>query len=150
MNKWRLHDTRYSGIAFDPVGTVAVVSGEFITGWWFWQKTHHYWFVMIVQRSYSHAGSHVNSTNLWRRVWQSEDKQEAETFSERLSGEVSNHDDYKSLEQSWSSLKDQYSELARAMGFEGDAWFNDPLASHEEILGRAHELANSGPEGDGR
>jgi len=50
-------------------------------------------------------------------------------------------DQYKSMEQSFMVLKDQYSEVARAMGFPGDAWFNDPLASHEEIVARAAEVA---------
>jgi hypothetical protein len=141
MYKWRLHDTRYSGIAFEPVGTVAVVSGEFITGRWLWRKVHHYWFVMVVHRDFSHAGNHVTSTDLWRRVWQSENKQEADAFSKRLTDEASNHDEDKSLEQSWMVLKDQYSELARAIGFEGDSWFGDPLAEHDEVLKRANEFA---------
>jgi hypothetical protein len=37
-------------------------------------------------------------------------------------------------EQQWMILKDQYSELARAAGSEGDAWFGDPLESHEDVL----------------
>ncbi len=45
----------------------------------------------------------------------------------------------KQREDDWLILKDQYSELARALGFEGDAWFGDPLASHGEILIRAEE-----------
>lgn len=52
---------------------------------------------------------------------------------------------YKAGEQSWMVLKDQYSEVARALGFEGDAWFGDPLASHEDIVARAKELAEQRP-----
>lgn len=48
---------------------------------------------------------------------------------------------YMGLEQQWMVLKDQYSELARAMGFKGDAWFGDPLEPHEEVLAKAKELA---------
>lgn len=40
----------------------------------------------------------------------------------------------KSLEQSWMSLKDDYSEICRAIGIKGDAWFGDPIISHKEIL----------------
>lgn len=50
-------------------------------------------------------------------------------------------DQYKSMEQSWMVLRDQYSEIARALGFEGDSWFGDPLASHAEILERAEAAA---------
>jgi hypothetical protein len=42
----------------------------------------------------------------------------------------------KSLEMSYMSIKDDYSELARAFGIEGDAWFGDPLMSHKEVLER--------------
>ena len=40
----------------------------------------------------------------------------------------------KAMEQQWMSLKDDYAELARAIGVEGDAWFGDPLASHKEVV----------------
>jgi len=50
------------------------------------------------------------------------------------------HDKYKDAEQQWMVLKDQYSEVARALGFDGDAWFGDPLARHEEIVERAARL----------
>lgn len=53
------------------------------------------------------------------------------------------YDEYKNMEQSWMVLKDQYSEVARALGFEGDAWFGDPLESHDEIVKRAKELAKN-------
>lgn len=45
------------------------------------------------------------------------------------------------MEQSFMVLKDQYAEVARALGFPGDAWFNDPLASHAEVVARAAEVA---------
>jgi hypothetical protein len=41
----------------------------------------------------------------------------------------------------WMHLKDQYSELARAAGSPGDAWFGDPLESHEQVLERIKALA---------
>ena len=50
------------------------------------------------------------------------------------------YDKYKAEEQAWMVLKDQYSEVARALGFEGDSWFGDPLAKHEEIVERAQHL----------
>jgi hypothetical protein len=40
-------------------------------------------------------------------------------------------------ESAWLSLKDQYSELARAVGCKGDAWFGDPLESHAEVVAKA-------------
>ena len=43
----------------------------------------------------------------------------------------------KSLEVAWMSLKDDYSELARALGAPGDAWFGDPLEGHAQVLARA-------------
>ena len=52
-------------------------------------------------------------------------------------------DRYKSAEQAWMALRDQYSELARALGFVGDTYFGDPLVSHEEILERATKLAKA-------
>lgn len=51
------------------------------------------------------------------------------------------HDEYKSLEQAWMVLKDDYSEVARALGFPGCGWWDDPLASHKEIVARAKELS---------
>lgn len=50
--------------------------------------------------------------------------------------------EYKSLEQSWMVLKDQYSELARALGFEAVSLWGDPLDPHEKIVERARELAD--------
>lgn len=50
-------------------------------------------------------------------------------------------DEYKAMEQSFMNEKDKYAEVARALGFDGDAWFGDPLASHEEIVKRAKELS---------
>jgi hypothetical protein len=48
----------------------------------------------------------------------------------------------KSLEQSVMNEMDKYQSLAKALGFEGDAWFGDPLASHQEILAKAQALTN--------
>lgn len=47
---------------------------------------------------------------------------------------------YKRLEQENMVLLDKYAEIATALGFEGDAWFGDPLATHKEIVQRAKEL----------
>jgi hypothetical protein len=49
-------------------------------------------------------------------------------------------DEAKYYEQAWMSLKDQYAELARAIGCEVDAWFGDPLDSHSEVVERANRL----------
>lgn len=46
----------------------------------------------------------------------------------------------KELEESWLSLKDQYSEVARALGFPGVGWFDDPSATHAEVVERAKQL----------
>ena len=48
--------------------------------------------------------------------------------------------EFKAAEQAYMVVKDQYSEVARALGFEGNAWFGDPLARHEEIVARAERL----------
>lgn len=37
-------------------------------------------------------------------------------------------------------IKDQYAELAKALGFEGDAFFGDPLADHQAIVDKAKEV----------
>lgn len=50
-------------------------------------------------------------------------------------------DKYKGMEQSWMVLRDQYCELARALGFEGDAWFGDVHEPHDVIVARAKTLA---------
>jgi hypothetical protein len=49
-------------------------------------------------------------------------------------------DEAKQLEQQWMVLKDQYSELARALGFTGDSFWGDPIETHEEILATAIRL----------
>lgn len=49
-------------------------------------------------------------------------------------------DEYKRAEQDFMSVKDQYAEVARALGFEGDAWFGDPLVTHSQIVARARDL----------
>ena len=54
---------------------------------------------------------------------------------------MSLRDEYKELEQSYMVLRDQYSELARAAGFEGDSWFGDPFVKHADILLRIKEQA---------
>lgn len=47
---------------------------------------------------------------------------------------MSSSDEIRGLEQQWMLLKDEYAELARAVGANGDAWFNDPLESHQDIV----------------
>ncbi len=49
-------------------------------------------------------------------------------------------DEYKSLEVDFLVSLDKYQELAAALGFKGDAWFGDPLASHTEIVAEAKRL----------
>lgn len=59
-----------------------------------------------------------------------------------MSKESNWRDEYKALEISWHQLKDQYSELARALGMPGDPFWGDPLDSHAVVLDRAEELAS--------
>lgn len=47
----------------------------------------------------------------------------------------------KANELAFMTTKDEYSAVARALGFEGDAFFGDPLASHQKIVARAKEMA---------
>lgn len=49
----------------------------------------------------------------------------------------------KDLEQQLMVAMDQYSELARALGFEGDAWFGDVHTPHEDVLARARFLGGN-------
>jgi len=49
-------------------------------------------------------------------------------------------DELKGLEAMYMSLKDDYSELARALGFEGNSFWGDPLVSHKEVLAKAKAL----------
>lgn len=49
-------------------------------------------------------------------------------------------DEYKAIEQSFMVLKDQYSEVARALGFKGASFWGDPRESHEEIVATAENL----------
>ena len=58
---------------------------------------------------------------------------------------LATHQALQSAENSFMLVKDNYSELCRALGFEGDAFWGDPLADHEEIVARAEEL-NGGSE----
>lgn len=53
--------------------------------------------------------------------------------------------EYKSLEQSFMALKDDYSEICKALGFKGDAWFGDPLVPHKEIIKKAELLQALNP-----
>ena len=50
--------------------------------------------------------------------------------------------DYKTLEQEYMSLKDDYSEIARELGFEGVGFWGDPIVSHKEIIDKVRELVN--------
>lgn len=54
-------------------------------------------------------------------------------------------DKYKAEEQAWMVLKGQYAEVAQALGIDCDAWFGDPLVSHEEVVARAKQLATRPP-----
>lgn len=49
-------------------------------------------------------------------------------------------DQYKSAEQAYMLMRDQYSEVARALGFDGEGYWGDPMATHEEIVERATAL----------
>lgn len=51
-------------------------------------------------------------------------------------------DDARSWELSWMQLKDEYSQLARALGVPGDTFWGDPLVAHADVLARAKELAS--------
>lgn len=51
--------------------------------------------------------------------------------------------EFKALEQSYMVLQDQYSELARAIGVEGDAFWGDPLESHDQVLAKAKILKDT-------
>jgi oligoendopeptidase F len=46
----------------------------------------------------------------------------------------------KDYAQAFMSMKECYAELARALGFEGNGFWGDPHASHEEIVERAKFL----------
>lgn len=48
--------------------------------------------------------------------------------------------EFKELEQSYMILKDQYSELVRALGFSGDGLWGDPITSHGEALAKILKL----------
>lgn len=50
------------------------------------------------------------------------------------------YNEYKAMEQSWMVLKDQYSEIVRALGFPGVGFWGDPVATKEEILKRIEEM----------
>ncbi len=56
----------------------------------------------------------------------------------------------KSSEQSWMGLKDEYSTLARILGFEGDSWFGDPLVPHAEIVSKLKEVVAKATQADER
>ncbi len=43
-------------------------------------------------------------------------------------------DEFKDLEQQLMVLRDRYAEIARALGFEGDAFWGDVHDSHAQIL----------------
>jgi len=45
--------------------------------------------------------------------------------------------DLKAMEQAYMVMKDQYADLAQALGAPCDAWFGDPLVPHNEIVQRA-------------
>lgn len=47
------------------------------------------------------------------------------------------YDEYKALEQSYMSLMDDYSDVARALGFSGGGLFGDVSEPHPAILARA-------------
>lgn len=66
----------------------------------------------------------------------------AEKFERQGERGTNWRDEYKSLEISWHQLKDQYSQLARAIGMPCDPFWGDPLDSHHVILARAKELAS--------
>lgn len=48
--------------------------------------------------------------------------------------------EFKALEQSFMVLKDQYSELAQAIGVEADAFWGDPLEDHAGVMAKAKLL----------
>ena len=47
----------------------------------------------------------------------------------------------KALELAEHSLRDKYAEVAHALGFELVGWFNDPKATHEEIVEKAKKCS---------
>lgn len=51
--------------------------------------------------------------------------------------------EYKGMEQAFMNVMSEYSDVALAMGFEGNSFFGDPLADHAEIVERARELHRS-------
>ena len=51
-------------------------------------------------------------------------------------------DEYKAIEQAFMCLKDDYCELARALGFKGDPFWGDTFVPHAEILAKVKELTD--------
>ena len=49
-------------------------------------------------------------------------------------------DRYECLKQDWMLLLDEYSEVAKALGFKGNGFFDDVIEPHEVIVARANEL----------
>jgi hypothetical protein len=54
--------------------------------------------------------------------------------------EREDHEEIAALERAFTGMKDMYGEVSRALGFQGDGFWGDPYATHEEIVERAHEL----------
>lgn len=73
-----------------------------------------------------------------------DDKGETETDEDEDSYESAVYwrQEAKSYEQAFMSEKDAYSSVARALGFDSDSWFDDPYASHLEIVQRAKAFSD--------
>lgn len=52
-------------------------------------------------------------------------------------------DSFKRLEQIYQLKCDDYAELAKIVGATPNAWFGDPVESHEEIMEMARTKCNS-------
>lgn len=50
-------------------------------------------------------------------------------------------DECKEAQQAFMVARDEYSEVAAALGFDCDTWFGEPRATHAEVVARAKQLA---------
>lgn len=61
-------DDRFVGLAFQPVGTVAVVRGQKTTGLLWWRRTLPVWLVKAVRSETTCVGGFIDTDRFWRTL----------------------------------------------------------------------------------
>jgi hypothetical protein len=124
------------GLVDWTIGAAILITGGVLPLIYLWKETNLASSWSIVKWAYRRY-KREKFDAYWKGYWEGyrraldDNEEETSDLQQDLAG----------AERGFLSSKEHYAELARALGFEGDGFWGDPNATHEEIVARAKFLA---------